>query len=62
MNRKDLLLTDKEIIPILNKLRPRGFNHIRMLGRDFKRDMIPLLQAQLDKALEPLWKDKPDSK
>jgi len=40
------LLTEKEIIPILNELRPVGFNHIRSLGRNFKRDMIPLLEAQ----------------
>jgi len=41
-------LTDKQIMPILNRLRPASIFHVRSLGRDFKRDVFPLLQAQLD--------------
>ncbi len=40
-------LSEGEIMRILNRLRPAGIFHVRQLGRDFKRDVFPLLEAQL---------------
>ena len=44
--KKPEILSDKEIISILNKLRPAGIFHVTTLSRDFKRDVYPLLEAQ----------------
>lgn len=48
MEAKDTVMNDKAIMPILNRLRPAGIFHVRSLGRDFKRDVFPLLEAQAE--------------
>ena len=48
MEAKDTVMRDEQIIPILNELRPHGFNHIRVLSRDFKRDIGSLLKVQAE--------------
>ncbi|KKM21253.1 hypothetical protein LCGC14_1637310 [marine sediment metagenome] len=47
-NWKDTVMTDKAIMSILNRLRPGGIYHVRSLSRDFKRDVIPLLETQAE--------------
>lgn len=51
------LLTEKDIMRSLNKVRPLGIYHVRTLGRDFRRDVFPLLEEEHAKSAKEERRD-----